>query len=48
MVEVNLIEVGSHEFFSQLVCLAANERYLQTREGRNEELRHAILFQPYS
>ena len=35
LVEVNLIKVGTHEFFPQCVCLAANERYLQTREGRN-------------
>src|SRR5215469_15639718 len=33
--EMNLIQVRAHEFFSQFVRLAADERHLQTREGRD-------------
>lgn len=42
VVEMNLIQVRAHEFFSQFVRLAADERHLQTREGRDGELRHPI------
>ena len=42
MVEMNLIEVRTDEFFAQFVCLAAEERHLQPGEGGDQKLRRSV------
>ena len=36
MVEMNLVQIGTNEFFPQLIRLAANERHLQSRPYSNQ------------
>jgi hypothetical protein len=38
VVEMNLVQMGTNEFFPQLIRLAANERYLQSRPYSNQKL----------
>ena len=38
MVEMNLVQIGTNEFFPQLIRLAANERRLQSRPYSNQKL----------
>jgi len=42
MVEMNLVQVRTHEFFTQFMRLAANERHLQSREHGDQELRRPV------
>jgi hypothetical protein len=37
-VEMNLVQIGTNEFFPQLIRLAANERRLQSRPYSNPEI----------
>jgi hypothetical protein len=39
VVEMNLVQTGTNEFFPQLIRLAANERHLQSRPYSNQKLR---------
>ena len=45
MVEMNLVQIGTNEFFPQLVHLAANERHLQSRPYSNQNWGDAIKVQ---
>ena len=36
--EMNLVQIGSNEFFPQLIRLAANERHLQSGPYSNQKL----------
>jgi hypothetical protein len=38
VVEMNLVQIGTNEFFPQLIRLAANERHLQSRPSSNQKL----------
>ena len=38
VVEMNLVQIGTNEFFPQLILLAANERHLQSRPYSNQKL----------
>src|SRR5258708_15995947 len=38
VVEMNLVQIGTNEFFPQLISLAANERHLQSRPYSNQKL----------
>ncbi|OLD79581.1 MAG: hypothetical protein AUF67_15580 [Acidobacteria bacterium 13_1_20CM_58_21] len=38
VVEMNLVQIGTNEFFPQLIRLAANERHLQSRPYSNQKL----------
>ena len=38
VVEMNLVQIGTNEFFPQLIRLAANERQLQFRPYSNQKL----------
>jgi len=38
VVEMNLVQIGTNEFFPQLIRLAANERHLQSRTYSNQKL----------
>jgi hypothetical protein len=38
VVEMNLVQMGTNEFFPQLIRLAANERHLQSRPYSNQKL----------
>jgi len=38
VVEMNLVQIGTKEFFPQLIRLAANERHLQSRPYSNQKL----------
>jgi hypothetical protein len=38
VVEMNLVPIGTNEFFPQLIRLAANERRLQSRPYSNQKL----------
>ena len=38
VVEMNLVQIGTNEFFPQLSRLAANERHLQSRPYSNQKL----------
>jgi hypothetical protein len=42
MVEMYLIQIPTHEFFPQLVRLAANERHLQPSKHGDQELGRPI------
>ena len=45
VVEMNLVQIGTNEFFPQLIRLAANERQLQSRPCSNQKLGDAIKVQ---
>jgi hypothetical protein len=45
VVEMNLVQIGTNEFFPQLIRLAANERHLQSRPYSNQKLGDAIKVQ---
>ena len=38
VVEVNLVQIGTNEFFPKLIPLVANERHLQSRPYSNQKL----------
>ncbi len=38
VVEMNLVQIGTNQFFRQLIRLAANERHLQSRPYSNQKL----------
>lgn len=38
VVEMKLVQIATNEFFPQLICLAANERHLQSRPDSNQKL----------
>jgi hypothetical protein len=45
VVEMNLVQIGTNEFFPQLIRLAANEKHLQSRPYSNQILGRAIKVQ---
>ena len=45
VVEMNLVQIGTNEFFPQLILLAANERHLQSRPYSNQKWGDAIKVQ---
>ena len=45
VVEMNLVQIGTNEFFPQLIRLAANERHLQSRPYSNQKLGRPIKVQ---
>ncbi len=38
VVEMNLVQIGTNEFFPQLIRLAANEMHLESRPYSNQKL----------
>ena len=42
MVKMNLVQVRTHEFFTQFMRLATNERHLQSREHGDQKLRRPV------
>ena len=38
VVEMNLVQIGTNEFFPQLIRLAANERHLQSTPVQQPEI----------
>ena len=45
VVEMNLLHIGTNEFFRQLIRFAANERHLQSRPNSNQKLGRPIKVQ---
>jgi len=43
VVEMNLVQIGTNEFFPQLIRLAANERHLQSRPYSNPEIGETLV-----
>jgi hypothetical protein len=46
VVQVNLVEIGSHQFFSQLMGFATQERHLQPGQHGNQRLGNSIRIHP--
>lgn len=42
VIQVNLIEVGSHGFFAQFVVVRTKEWYIEPCQNRDERLKNAI------
>jgi hypothetical protein len=48
VVEMNLMQIGTNEFFPHLIRLVANEGHLQSRPYRNQKLGRRDLFLPFT
>ena len=48
VVEMNLVQIGTNEFFPQLIRLAANERHLQPRPCSNQKLGRRVQSAAFS